>query len=81
MPTMHSESSATLAEFNDIRRSVGGLDSSIQAVSALRGVEIIDLEWAVDESAIKTDGVHPDGAGAKQMASVTHYPTGIFEEL
>ena len=54
------------------RRERGGLDASIQAVTTLRDVEVIDLEWVLTEETLEVDFAHPGPAGAVRLAEAVH---------
>eukprot|EP00040_Diaphanoeca_grandis_P000306 m.15065 g.15065 ORF g.15065 m.15065 type:complete len:455 (-) comp10423_c1_seq1:220-1584(-) len=68
LPTLPHPNAANYEEVLTIRRARGGVDSSIEAVSKLRDVVLIDLEWCVDAASIAIDHAHPDVEGARSIA-------------
>lgn len=68
IPTVPRDDAPHTAEVQQIRREVGGLDSSINAVAALRDITVVDLEYALTSADYAPDLCHPNETGAKHIA-------------
>jgi sialate O-acetylesterase len=68
IPTVPQMDAPHAAEVQQLRREIGGVDSSINAVAALRAVSVVDLEYALTAHDYSPDMCHPNESGVKHIA-------------